>query len=570
MGGERLARLGLLGSAMAGRSLEVVAADRGAPAWTDGLVVHLDPDLAHAESIRALGVQASLLAAGSLAPEVLGRLGRGREAVRRYLAIEGHRALAANEAFLPPAVAAMIDHGVAGSVDSPQASLERALARSPAVDLPPCFGTIRVREVARVDQQAVGMAKPANPGGRTVPSLPELDDEEAGDDDGYLGDLVSSPVGGGGPIGRLLQRLLTPARRRGGGGPPGADSALRVGRAPGARTGTVVATSSTPSAAGEETGPGSRLTYPEWDVHRRRYRPDWCTVVESDAPSAPALPMPDGALFRRSLARLGTGLVGCRRRPQGDDIDIDAAIEAAVEARAGSPVDESLYVESLRRRRDLSVLVLLDVSGSAGEPGHRGRPIHEAQRWTAAALAVAVHDLGDRVALHAFNSHGRTSVRMMRVKGFDDPFDGRVAQRLGGLAPAAYTRMGAAIRHGTTLVDERGGTSRRLLVVLSDGFAYDHGYEGRYGEADARRALSEARRRGVGCLCVSIGAGVEAAALRRVFGTAAHASVSTPEELVTSLGPLFRASLRSAETRRRVSQRRVRTRERLAIEGNAA
>jgi nitric oxide reductase activation protein len=152
------------------------------------------------------------------------------------------------------------------------------------------------------------------------------------------------------------------------------------------------------------------------------------------------------------------------------------------------------------------------------------------------------------------------------MKGFEERLDGRVAQRLGGLEPGAYTRLGAAIRHGASLVDEQAGTSRRLLVVLSDGFAHDHGYEGRYGEADARRALAETRRRGIGCLCLSIGAGADAAALRRVFGTAAHASVATQEQLVPVIGPLFRASLLAAESGRRVFQRVSRTRERLEVE----
>ena len=53
----------------------------------------------------------------------------------------------------------------------------------------------------------------------------------------------------------------------------------------------------------------------------------------------------------------------------------------------------------------------------------------------------------------------------------------------------------------TTVLEQRSGTPRRLLVVLSDGFAYDHGYEDRYGEADARQALTEARRRGVSGVC---------------------------------------------------------------------
>jgi nitric oxide reductase NorD protein len=116
------------------------------------------------------------------------------------------------------------------------------------------------------------------------------------------------------------------------------------------------------------------------------------------------------------------------------------------------------------------------------------------------------------------------------------------------------------------VLEQEGGTSKRLLVVLSDGFAYDHGYEGLYAEADARRALAEARRRGTGCLCVSIGAGTDADALRRVFGTAAHATIPRAEQLVGVAGPLFRLALRSAEVQRRVWQRTERTRERLQIE----
>jgi len=93
------------------------------------------------------------------------------------------------------------------------------------------------------------------------------------------------------------------------------------------------------------------------------------------------------------------------------------------------------------------------------------------------------------------------------------------------------------------VVERDGGTTRRLLVVLSDGFAYDHGYEGSYGEADARRALVEARRRGTACLCLSMGAPTDTEALRRVFGTAAHARVPRLEDLPAMVGPLFRFAL---------------------------
>ena len=64
--------------------------------------------------------------------------------------------------------------------------------------------------------------------------------------------------------------------------------------------------------------------------------------------------------------------------------------------RSGSVPDEAVYLDSLRRRRDLSVLLLLDISGSSAEPGTLGRTVHEQQRTAVANLTVALHDLGDR------------------------------------------------------------------------------------------------------------------------------------------------------------------------------
>jgi hypothetical protein len=70
----------------------------------------------------------------------------------------------------------------------------------------------------------------------------------------------------------------------------------------------------------------------------------------------------------------------------------------------------------------------------------------------------------------------------------------------------------------------------------------------------------------VGCLCLSVGAEVEPAALRRVFGPAAHATVPMPAQLPGLIGPLFRAALRSAEAQQRVHQRNERVVHRRAAE----
>src|SRR5262249_15381089 len=191
------------------------------------------------------------------------------------------------------------------------------------------------------------------------------------------------------------------------------------------RAGSNTASSTMAGSVEEVAIDGRGTKYPEGGVHRRGYRPNWCTVQEIEPrPQESALPMGSNRYrVPRPLVRPGTGLDRCDRRVQGDDIDIDAVVEARVEVLAGSAPDEAVYVESLRRRRDLSVLLLLDTSGSATEPGATGQTVHEQQRAAAAALTVALHDLGDRVALYAYHSQGRSAVQLVPVKRFDDDLD---------------------------------------------------------------------------------------------------------------------------------------------------
>lgn len=541
-------RLSLLASAISSRTLQVTSGEPGEPAWTDGRVVFVDGSISTREQVEAVAVQASLLAAGSLDTAVVRRLTRRPALARRYLGVEGHRALAAIEDLLPPSVQSLIDSDVAARADSPAASLAAAWSREAIAEPPNSFGTIRARPLLasiRGADRSATTRQDAPPERKHM--LAELAEDE---EDSTAADLFSSSVGSSGALGRLLGRLLGVVRQLNVGGPTGTDAPTHRTRA-GART---VLSTAMAGTVEEAAAQGRGTKYPEWDLHRRRYRQDWCTVQEVEPRPKDSTPLlvSDRYGLRRPLARLGMGLDRCHRRVQGDDIDIDAAVEARVDAMAGSAPDDAVYIESLRRRRDLAVLILLDISGSAAEPGATRQTVHEQQSAAAAALTVALHDLGDRVALYAYHSLGRSAVQLMPVKRFDDDLDALVMRRLNGLMPHAYSRLGAAIRHGAAVLENRGGTSRRLLVVLSDGLAYDHGYEPVYGAADARRALAEARRRGTGCLCLSIGAGTDAETLRRVFGSAAHAMIPRTEQLSQVIGPLFRSALRSAEVPRQL------------------
>ena len=493
-------------------------------------------------------------------------MARKPAATRRYLSLEGHRALATLSDLVPATVRPATDPLTAQRTDSPQSSLTLALGSEEISDPPAVFGVIHPRLAGQVrDDRIEGLTSTHVSPRERQALLRELEDDIG---EGPVVDILSSPVGGGGPIGRLLNRLLGDARSSGSGA-PGADaptrfawSSTRVSRMRSPATGRMTASDDGP------LGVVRGFVYPEWDVHRRRYRPQWCTVVEleSDDGVRYRTPSRDTRSLRRALARLGTELERHRRQPQGEDLDLDAAVDSYVEVRAGSFPDDAVYIESQRSRRDLSVLVLLDISGSAGEPSESGGIVHDHQMCAAADLTAALHEVGDRVALYGFRSQGRSAVHIFPVKRFDDGLSTLTEGRLGGLRPGGFTRLGAAIRHGTSTLELQGGTGRRLLVVVSDGFAYDHGYEGSYGEADARRALSEARHRGIGCLCLSIAATTDAGALRRVFGTAAHATLGTADHMAGAIAPLFRAALGTAELQRRRSERVTRATERLSIE----
>ena len=443
--------------------------------------------------------------------------------------MEGQRALAANQQLLPLPLHSLIDPDLTARGDSPAASMAVARSREAIADPPAAFGAIRARHLLASSQ----------PGGASAPThdqvsrrqrsqvLIELEDDE---DARTSADLFDT-VGGGGALGRLLQRMLEVVRQRGGDGRPGADAPTHRTRAWTRGGGNALVSTAVAGASralpSKVAGRSTRR-----DVHRRRYRPDWCTVqeVEPHPTDGAPLPLSDAYGLRRSLARLGTGLDSCRRQLQGDDIDIDAAVEARVALMAGSVPDEAVYVDSLRRRRDLAVLLLLDISGSVAEPGVAGQAVHQHQRAAAAALTVALHDLGDRVALYAFHSQGRSAVHLVRVKRFDDDLDTLVMQRLHGLEPGAYSRLGAAIRHGAAVLEQRGGASRGLLVVLSDGLAYDHGTNACI-ERPTRGAHSQKLVAGAPPACVEHRREHRRRGPSARLGSAAHAAIPRPEQL---------------------------------------
>ena len=278
--------------------------------------------------------------------------------------------------------------------------------------------------------------------------------------------------------------------------------------------------------------------YPEWHERLERLRPDWVTVRESrfvvpgEAPAtrrrAPA------QVRRRQWLDRGVRL---RRQWEGDDIDLDAAIEHLLDLRMGQTPSGGLHLRTGRGPRPRSLLVLVDLSVSSADRTADGTPIMDCIRAAATALVAGAAAAGDSVAVHGFCSDGRRAVDYLRIADFGEADAAAVDARLAALVPHHSTRLGAAIRHATTLLGQTHAL-RRQLVVLGDAVPYDIDvFEPGYLAADAREAVRAARRTGIEVAALAFDAG-EAQVPVGVFGRRQTRVLLRAESLGRVLGQL--------------------------------
>jgi nitric oxide reductase NorD protein len=542
----------LLATYLAGRSLAVTASHARELAYTDGQHVFVSGDAVIGERRREVVCQSALLGAGSLEPKFVKAL-RGRPKIaRRYLALEGRRVL--NDLGQRAPIVSRL--GAAGEPTTASAAESLAVATGPTeVDnAPKWFGTIRPGRLLHATA-SIG-ARPTDKdlrraltSSKTAEEQEEEEyDEEPGEPSKIL-KLFRSPLGSR-SVSDILTRLLGMSRSPGestDGGEGSVRSIRRVSSVgPNARPLPVPLHFVDAESAGAVVGVGGGL-YPEWDVHQQRYRPDYCRVYDFPtglAPDVTAASVEHDSMLRARLARVGLEPKYLRGRPDGDDLDVDALVDLAVDIRAGHAPLERIYIERRKLARNLGVLILLDASGSATDTDTDGRSVHEHQRSAAATLTLTLEELGDRVAVYGFRSRGRSAVHLLALKRFGQRFSAERRAELNRLEPMGYTRLGAAIRHAGELLNDQAGTPHRLLLVLSDGFPYDYGYESRYAEADVHQALAELRAEGIACLCLSIGSATSLETLDRAFGSASHASAATLAELSPRMDDLFLDALR--------------------------
>lgn len=292
---------------------------------------------------------------------------------------------------------------------------------------------------------------------------------------------------------------------------------------------------------------------PEWDWQGAILRPDWVTVLEapprlgSPAFVAEAIERYPGTAARiDALVRAAriSRAERLRRRPEGEVLDLDAAIGALADLRAGFAPDRGVYQASARRRRDLTVSLILDASQSTADPAPDQRgTVLDLERDAAALLGHAMAAMGDPFEIVAFDSNGREGVRIHPVKRYAEPFGTNAAAALAGLLPGRSTRMGAVLRHaGTGLAQQR--TARRLALIVTDGEPSDVDCpDPRYLAEDARHAVQELRREGIDVFCLALGPR-NVSILTRIFGPRGFVILSRITALPERLPALYFRLLR--------------------------
>ena len=295
--------------------------------------------------------------------------------------------------------------------------------------------------------------------------------------------------------------------------------------------------------------PGSGQ-YPEWDAFRKRYRTSWTLVRELDPWSEQPMTTAqlervlaaDQARLRHSLSGFGIGMEIHQRQSDGEDISLEAMAQYAIDLSTGRPPSDQLYSRRRQTHRDLAAIILVDVSSSIASGGDDD--LHIRQAKLAWQMLCALHDLGDHVALYGFRSWGRETVQMLRVKSFSERHIGKdTVDRLTMLQPDGFSRFGAPIRHATRKLISETRARQRLVIIATDGFAFDNDYQGRYAREDTRRSLQEMQAQGVGCLCLAMGIDQDFNSLSEIFGPASTLAATSYKEMVESLRPMFANAL---------------------------
>ncbi len=286
------------------------------------------------------------------------------------------------------------------------------------------------------------------------------------------------------------------------------------------------------------------INYDEWDFTKRQYKENFCKVYPKTINEI------DTAYYKNTITKNASTLMGLRkmlstvnnkykrqrRQPQGDEFDIDALTDLFIDAHSGHTPSEKIYLSKRKKEKDLSILMLLDISLSSDSYAANNRVI-DVEKQVSILFGEILNEFNVDFSINCFFSKTRNYSTYLSLKHFDDDWH-KAKFKIGAAEPEGYTRIGAAIRHSGTLLAKR-DTKNKWLILISDGKPNDYDkYEGTYGINDVKQALRELKEQHINAYALAIEAQAKYY-LPQMFGQNHYQILTTPVELLQSLVKLY-------------------------------
>jgi nitric oxide reductase NorD protein len=288
--------------------------------------------------------------------------------------------------------------------------------------------------------------------------------------------------------------------------------------------------------------------YQEWDYQIQLHRPDWVTVYERRQPKGNPEDVEKILTQHKPIAHrikqiidllTPEGVQRIRNMEDGDEIDINAAVDAMISMRMGEQPNPRITMRNVLKNRDLSVVVLLDLSESTNEKIQGSdKTVLELTREAATLVSTAINGIGDPFALHGFASDGRHDVQYYRFKDFNQHFDDDAKSRLAGMQGGLSTRMGGAMRHASQHLLKQ-PERRKLLLIVTDGEPADiDERDPQHLRHDTKKAVEELYSKGILTYCLTLDPNADSY-VKRIFGANNYTIVDNVEKLPEQLPVLF-------------------------------
>ncbi|OGS72873.1 MAG: NorD protein [Flavobacteria bacterium RIFCSPLOWO2_12_FULL_35_11] len=300
----------------------------------------------------------------------------------------------------------------------------------------------------------------------------------------------------------------------------------------------------TVSESAEYDSAGYYISYDEWDYSKRAYKPDFCKVYPK------TLLKSNVSYYKRTILKNNSTLIGLRkmlttvnnkyqfqrRQTQGEEFDIDAITDLFVDVHSGHTPSEKIYLSKRKKEKDLSILLLLDISLSS-DGYAAGNRVIDVEKEVSILFGELLNEFNIDFSIDCFYSKTRNHSTYITIKDFDEDWN-KAKFKVGAVEPSGYTRIGAALRHSGAMVDKR-DTKNKWVILISDGKPNDYDkYEGKYGVNDVKQALRELNERQINSYALAIEAQAKYY-LPQMFGQNHYQILTTPVELLKSLVLLF-------------------------------